>query len=163
MMGIGTTFTILFPLSDAAAVEARATRGVTPADYSGSGTILIIDDEPLVLRTLRALLENLGHDVLEAPAGLPGIEIFKRDPSKIRGIVLDMTMPDLSGKEVFEQVRKISPTVPVIFSSGYSTASFGSREGLGPTAFLHKPYTFEGLVNCLVKVLEPNAAPVTAD
>jgi PAS domain S-box-containing protein len=147
--GQGTTFRVTFP----------AERTERPADVSrlaekppamvplGSGSILVVDDEPALREMAEVILENSGYTVLAAKDGREAVEIFRKDPRKIAAVLLDMTMPVMGGHEAFRLIREIQPGVPIVMSSGYSEVA--AREELGRDAvagFIQKPYTAARLV-----------------
>ena len=144
--GHGTTVKVLFP----AAVEqgthepAAPTEDAAPGpaeDFRGSGTVLVIDDEPSVRDVARAILERAGFDVLVAASGREGLERFRAGADRIVAVLLDMTMPDLAGEEVFAELRSIRPDVPVILSSGYNEQDATRRFApAGLAGFIQKPY-----------------------
>jgi two-component system cell cycle sensor histidine kinase/response regulator CckA len=117
--GWGTTFKVLFPAS---AVEpSRIESGAqTQADLRDTGTVLVIDDEEMVRRVARSMLESYGYSVLVADDGRAALEVFKEVSPQISVVVLDLTMPSMSGEETFRQLRAIRSDVRVIRSSGYN-------------------------------------------
>jgi len=144
--GHGTAVKVLFP----AAVEqgthepAAAAEDAAPGpveDFRGSGTVLVIDDEPSVRDVARAILEKAGFEVLVAASGREGLERFRACADRIVAVLLDMTMPDLAGEEVFAELRSIRPDVPVILSSGYNEQDATRRFApAGLAGFIQKPY-----------------------
>jgi len=118
----------------------------------GAGIVLIIDDEVWVRGTTRRMLEHLGYSVLEAPDGPSGLALFNRSPEVVV-VMLDLTMPDMPGHEVFKRLRAISPAMPIVISSGFSESELDWVAAEGPTViFLEKPYTLERLGQSLAKV-----------
>jgi PAS domain S-box-containing protein len=147
--GRGSTFKVLFP----AAREEIAPESVQEAqnDLTGSGVILLVDDEELVRRMAGAALAQLGYTVLEAGNGREAIELFQRHSSGIRLVILDLSMPVMNGEECLTQVRSIRADVPVLLSSGFGETEAASRfQSAGVTSFLQKPYTAQYLAE-LVK------------
>ena len=146
--GHGTTVKVLFPAADvegqgthepAAPVEDAAP---VPAEgFRGSGTVLVIDDELSVRDVACAILERAGFDVLVAASGREGLERFRAGADRIVAVLLDRTMPDLAGEEVFAELRSIRPDVPVILSSGYNEQDATCRfVPAGLAGFVQKPY-----------------------
>ncbi|MGB2755670.1 MAG: PAS domain S-box protein [Phycisphaerae bacterium] len=146
--GHGTTVKILFPAAD---VEGQGTHEpAAPAEdaapgpaegFRGSGTVLVIDDEPSVRDVARAILERAGFEVLVDASGREGLERFRACADRIVAVLLDMTMPDLAGEEVFAELRSIRPEVPVILSSGYNEQDATRRFApAGLAGFIQKPY-----------------------
>jgi PAS domain S-box-containing protein len=137
--GRGSVFTVYLP---AAAPEpvAEAEPISTWADWRGTGTVLLVEDDDTLRVFARRVLENAGFDVLEAGDGRAGLELFERHRHEIRGAVVDLTMPQLDGFEVLATVRR-SSNVPVLLMSGYAEAPSASRAAkLGANGFLHKPF-----------------------
>lgn len=141
--GRGTTVRVYLPAS----VTAGPTRApVVSPIITGTGLVLVIDDESEVRATARAMLEALGYDVIEAEDGRSGLVQFDRHRNELCVVLLDMTMPVMSGEEVLAELRRRSPTVPVVLSTGFSKVDArrgGSTEGLN--GFLQKPYTVRQL------------------
>lgn len=121
-------------------------------------TILVIDDEPLVLRATSRMLHTMACDVLAADGGRKGIELFKANQHRISLVILDLIMPDLDGAATLEQLNNINSTIPVLLASGYTEeadkveALQAERSNL---AFVAKPYRAESLIAVLKKLLEP--------
>ena len=150
--GAGTVFRIFFPRSAAGGAEAPS---AAPSDAQAlSGTLLLADDEPGVLEAGRALLEALGFTVLAAEDGESAIAAFLDHQDEIRLVILDQTMPRLSGTDAFRAIRRLRPGLPVILSSGFSEEEVGDTlraEGL--EGFLQKPYRLADLERVVRKVL----------
>ncbi len=152
--GRGTTFRILFPASSKAAREV-APREISGQGWQGSGTILVVDDEPLVLQLASNILERAGFSVLTATDGVQGVNKFRENASDILVVLLDMTMPRMSGAEVFREIRGMRSDARVLLSSGYSEEEARHRfEGEGPVGFLHKPYRSAALLDKLREILD---------
>jgi len=154
--GKGTTFRVLLPASSLPVWRP----GRPPArDLAGSGTILVVDDEKGVRSTLRMLLSSMGFEVLEAGDGREAIDVFKAHADRIALVVLDLTMPVLGGREVFEQLRLLRPGVRVILSSGYDEEETTRRfSGKGLAGFLQKPYTAADLAEKVSAALRGEGA-----
>ena len=102
----------------------------------GTGTVLIVDDEPLVRRAVRGILERGGYTVLESVDGVDGLDTFTQEREKIDLVLLDQSMPGLSGDQVLLKLMELAPQVPVVLLSGLP----GPAERLGhATAVLTKP------------------------
>jgi PAS domain S-box-containing protein len=139
----GTTFTFLLPPGSsktvlpttAHAVTAEASPSVKPA------RLLVVDDEPTIRSLAGKILTRLGHQVSVAASGKEAIERFKNDPSSIDCVLLDLTMPLMSGHEVMEALRVIDPQLPILIMSGYSEADIARKfHGISPTGFIQKPF-----------------------
>jgi CheY-like chemotaxis protein len=106
----------------------------------GSGTILVVDDEQTVRIFAQQALEHNGYRVLLAENGEEAIEVLAAHPEVV-AVLLDLTMPDISGDEVARHLRSIRPSLPILLSSGYSEAEARERFGAAEvTSFLEKPY-----------------------
>jgi two-component system cell cycle sensor histidine kinase/response regulator CckA len=151
--GKGTTIRILLP-----AVEQMPAVPSQIADQStippSGGTILLVDDDQAVLDVTSSMLDRLGFTVLTASDGQEGLEIFREMGLEIDCVILDLTMPRLSGEEVFRKMRSIRSDVRVVLSSGYTEQDVTQRfAGKGLTGFIQKPYTFAKLQEILRHVL----------
>jgi signal transduction histidine kinase/ActR/RegA family two-component response regulator len=147
-VGRGTTFRVCLPLADATPT-ATTPPSVVASAPDVRGKILVIDDEHLIRTTASRMLTRLGYEPVLAEDGARGLAALERDP-EVLAVIVDVSMPGLSGPEVLARVRASRPDLPVILSSGYladgvdvSTAS----------AVLTKPYDSSGLVAVLAQVL----------
>jgi len=142
--GNGSCFTILLPVTEDAIAVAPVTTRRT--DLSGSGTILVVDDEEVVREMARNTLERHGYRVLLADRGLAAIDVVRRHPGDITLVFLDLSMPGMGGEEVLPELRKVRPNTKVIVSSGYSEAEMMRLfAGQHVSGFLQKPFTSTGL------------------
>jgi PAS domain S-box-containing protein len=155
----GTTFKVFFPLS--AEMEATPKLLTTPTTLHGHETVLIVDDEDTVQRMASAALAKYGYKILQARNGREAIEIFERNPSGIAIVLLDMTMPVMSGEETLKRLKEIRPDVPVIASSGYNEIEALRRFGQGVRGFLQKPYRAAQLAEKVRGALSHNNSAVT--
>ena len=147
----GTTFTIYLPASGKEAVEDLE---LTADIVKGTGTILLIDDEKMILDVGRELLEELGYTVLPAGSGQEAIDIFQKDRDKIDMIIMDMIMPEMSGSETFDRLKEISPDVKILLSSGYSVDGQATdilRRGCD--GFIQKPFNMNQLAERIQKIM----------
>ncbi len=160
--GEGTRFDIHLPRSTAA--EASDSSALLPVAGSDSPlapsrrgeTILLVDDEALVRRIGRTLLSKLGYDILEASDGLEALEICRAQGDRIHLVLLDLTMPNLTGKETFARLQEIHPELPVLICSGYlvDLNEFTSECGACPDGFVQKPYHFEEMAEMVRQTLD---------
>ena len=141
--GQGTTFTIYLPASDKAVREAPT---ATQTQLEGSGTILIVDDEEMILDVGKALLEKLGYRILTAANGPAALDIFRRNPAEIDLVILDMIMPEMNGTETYKRLKQIDPGVRVLLCSGYSVDGVASDILRQSTdGFIQKPFDIKNL------------------
>jgi DNA-binding NtrC family response regulator len=116
----------------------------------------VIDDEEDILRLTKDLLAPVGYNVLTAKDGREGINIFKERKDEIRVILLDMIMPGMSGREVFQKLKEIDQKVKVILCSGYSEEGFNEIKQLLKTGiidFVQKPFSRTTLALALKKAI----------
>jgi PAS domain S-box-containing protein len=138
--GQGTAFKVLFPSSEQA-VSALEHNSEAPAAWRGAGIILVVDDEEGVRLVASKILKMAGFSVIMADDGRAAVQIFRTHANEIKAVLLDMTMPHMSGEEVFREMRTIKPEVRVILSSGYNEReTISVFQGKGPAAFIQKPY-----------------------
>ncbi len=152
-LGKGTTFKILLP---AVAWEPGERGGAAEPSVSvpGGGTVLLVDDDPLVLDVASAMLDQFGFKVLTAVNGREGLELFRAHGEEITCVVLDLTMPVMGGEETFRELRRLRGDVQVILSSGYNEQDVTQRfVGKGLAGFIQKPYTTASLRKVLSRVL----------
>ena len=139
----GTSFRLLFPRSHQThAPEVWEDPSVQA--YQSQGVILVVDDEEAVRSVASSTLERCGFTVQTATNGREGLKAYREQENRIRAVVLDLTMPILSGDEVLADLRSggiPGSTVPVLLSSGYSSSDVaGNLQRFGPIHFLQKPY-----------------------
>jgi len=106
-----------------------------------SRTVLLVDDEKMVLEVGKAILQRLGHEVVTAESGEEALDQFSAHQDAIGCVVLDLTMPGMDGNETFKQLRSLVPGLPIIIASGLSADQVASQFNADPvTAFIQKPY-----------------------
>ena len=124
---------------------------------TGTETLLFVDDELQVRAVGVMMLERLGYKVIVAESGQDAIERFQKNRDRIDLVLLDMTMPGLSGSETYNHLRELQPGVKVLLASGYDQA--GTAADIikrGCQGFIQKPYTLEQLSQVLRKILDAN-------
>jgi len=137
--GKGTRFRAYFPAVPGSAIS-EPTKDSSSA--AGTGLVLLIDDDKGVRTATRRMLDFLGFGVLEAESGPRGLELFRLRHRDVHVVILDMTMPEMSGEETFHELRKIRENVAVVLTSGYDEQEATRRfTGQGLAGFLQKPYT----------------------
>jgi PAS domain S-box-containing protein len=148
--GRGTTFHLYLP--QAVSTDVAPQRAVPGVLTRGTETVLVVDDEPQILSLAKRTLERAGYTVISAPDGQAAIEAFGRDPASIAVVLLDRTLPRLSGAMVFKEMRRVRPDVKIIVSSGDGLAE--GDEFPGAHCILAKPYTTRQLCSVVRDVLD---------
>ncbi len=153
-LGRGTTFEVYLPAG--AEVNAQAPPPAPlPRAEGGTETLLVVDDEEAVLDLAREGLEDLGYRVLVARDGEQAVAEFREHQGEIALVVLDLGLPRLGGDRCLEELRRLSPRVPVLVASGYSpTEQFDRMTRAGAQGFLAKPYRFDALARTVRALLE---------
>jgi signal transduction histidine kinase/CheY-like chemotaxis protein len=155
-LGRGSTFRVVLPLSGSSPTPVED----DDAAWSGTGRVLAVDDDVMVRTVARRLLQSFGLTVVEAAGGREAIDCFASDPDGIDAILLDLTMPDIGGAEVFREVRAIRPDVPVVLMSGYHEDEAGAAfDGDGLAGFVQKPFTPADLAKRMRVALESVSGP----
>jgi two-component system, cell cycle sensor histidine kinase and response regulator CckA len=157
--GKGTCFSLLFPAAPAGAIpsatESAPMPVASPSQLSGR-SVLLIDDEPMVLRSSARMLRALGFNVLSAESGRQGAELLREDAHAVDLVIVDLIMPEMDGIAAIGVLRDIKPSVPVILVSGYTGESErldSIRERHDAVRFLPKPYNSQELINAAKELL----------
>ncbi|HWS16267.1 MAG TPA: response regulator, partial [Candidatus Methylomirabilis sp.] len=152
--GKGTVFKVLFPASEVAVEGALSNKPSPMADWKGTGTILLVDDEESLLALGARMLEDLGLTVLTAPDGRKAVDLYRERGKEIDLVLMDLTMPHMDGAEAFGELRRLNPSVRVVLASGYSPEDVTSRFPVTQLdGVLQKPYTLSMLREALAALL----------
>lgn len=151
-LGHGTTFNIYLPISAQAANNPSPEK---PRIVRGSETILLVDDEEIIVEVGQALLEELGYRVIVARGGEQAVEYMQHKGKEIELVILDLIMPGMDGGETFDRLREMYPSLPVILSSGYSFNGQATQIiRRGCNGFLQKPFTLPQLSQKIRTILD---------
>ena len=153
--GLGSTFNTYLPVLErgAAAAELMRKKKTIP---KGEGLILVVDDEEIMCDMAKAILNECGYKTIFAENGRLGVEIFKKQHKEIKAVLLDMSMPEMSGKEAFIKMKEIQPNVKVLLASGFRLDKRVDEVlKLGVKDFIQKPYTLEKLAAAVDRVVNP--------
>jgi len=152
--GRGTTFKIYLPACKDAAQEA-------PSDYDmeslkgGSETILLVEDEEMLLEMGEMMLKRLGYDVLTALGPAPALEIAKSFPGEIHLLMTDVVMPEMNGMDLAELISSLKPGIKCLFTSGYTANVIAQRgvlkEGVN---FIQKPLLVKDLARKIRSIMD---------
>jgi CheY-like chemotaxis protein len=149
----GAVFQVLFPVSEQTDEVYQAGR-TSQLSLVGGGTILVVDDEDAVRALAARMLEKLGYEVLTAADGQQSIQIFQERHTEIDAVILDMTMPHMSGEDTLHALREIDPRIRVVLSSGYNEPEILMESAVGDQVdFIQKPYQMTALGAKLRQVL----------
>ncbi|MHB8870071.1 MAG: hybrid sensor histidine kinase/response regulator [Thermoleophilia bacterium] len=149
----GTTFKVLLPASDEPAKPLSKEKDA--ATWTGTGTVLLVDDEQSLCRLGSRMLARLGFKTLTAGDGEEALEIFRTHAEEIACVILDLTMPRMDGEETYRELRRLHADVRVILSSGYNEHDVAQRfMGKGTAGFVQKPYQLADLAEALRGALE---------
>jgi CheY-like chemotaxis protein len=119
-----------------------------------TGTVLLVDDEEIVIGVGKHMLEKMGYSVLTAKNGKEALDVYKNSQDNIELVVLDMIMPDMGAGETYDRLLTINPAVKVLLSSGYG-ADQRTREVLdrGCNGFIQKPFKLQELSDKIAEIV----------
>ncbi len=149
--GKGATFRIYLPASE----DPAAARPEAPAPVrSGKGTVMLVDDEEMILETCAEMIEKMGYEVMPAGSGEKALDMLTANGAGVDLVILDLVMPGMGGEKCFHEMKKRKPDLKVLLSSGYSmegqTADIMAQ---GCDGFIQKPYTMASLSEKINEVL----------
>lgn len=156
-LGSGTTFTVSLPLcrETIAAAEALEICG----SPTGTETVLLVEDDPMVQQVVSTMLETYGYDVLTADDGEEAIATFAASELEISLVVSDLMMRGIDGRETVERIRELAPATRGLLMSGYTEGLIVRRDALdGDTGFIQKPFSGEQLARRVRDLLDDIAA-----
>jgi CheY-like chemotaxis protein len=113
----GATFTIYLPTSEKIVSDVKI---LTEEQLPGDGTILLVDDEELILDVGKGMLDKLGYRTLIVDNGEEAIAMYRENQNEIALVILDMVMPKMNGRQTYDRLKKINPQIKILLSSGYS-------------------------------------------
>jgi signal transduction histidine kinase/CheY-like chemotaxis protein len=155
--GKGTTFTIHLPLLDAATEWEGPEMALIP---EGSGHILYVDDEEPIASLGREMLTSLGYDVAIRLSSIDALEAFRANPRDYDLVITDMTMPNMTGARLAEEMLKIRPDLPIILTTGFSERmDKEAAQKLGCRDFLMKPVSLGDLARAVKRALGQESEP----
>lgn len=146
-LGEGTKITIYLPRAPQKELNADE----QSKNASKQKSVLLVDDEEVIRKVGKRMLERYGYQVIVAKEGREAIELYSEKSNEIDVIILDLIMPELGGKETYAQLRAINKDVPVIFTSGYGPHDHPDLIASESTAFIQKPFQTEKLIEMIQK------------
>ena len=151
-VGKGTIFHIYIPLIE---VETQAIDEQDLEAPKGKERILIVDDEESILNVLQKMLERLGYRVTARTKAIETLKIFRDDPNAFDLVITDMTMPNMTGKELADELKKTRSDIPVILCTGFSNRiDENEAKQVGIDAFIMKPISRKAIADTIRKVLD---------
>jgi len=152
--GQGSVFNQYLPASGKHALQEKES---VETPLKGEESILLVDDEELIIETTRELLQKLGYDVFIATGGEEAITVYRENMEKLRMVVLDMIMPDMGGGVVYDRLKEINPDVKVLLSTGYGFKGQAQEIlGRGCNDFIQKPFNLNRLSKKIRRILDQN-------
>ncbi len=150
----GTTFDIFFPASRSEIQQTSQQDSNFDDLIMGEGTILLVDDEKSILDLCGKLLNRLGYKTIKCDSGIKAVETYMRMGSDISMVLLDMTMPAMSGGETYDRLKEINPDVLVLLASGYAINDEAQKIlNRGCSGFIQKPFTITDLSKKIYETL----------
>lgn len=149
--GAGASFKLFFPIiMQSESAEKQASDGL----ISGTGTVMLVDDEPMLRFVAGSILMELGYKTIEAENGLQATEVFRQHHKSLSLVVLDMVMPNMNGKDCFFELKKIDPAVKILVSSGFSgDEDVEAMREAGARWFIRKPFTAAELSKAVAEAI----------
>ncbi len=151
--GEGSRFRLLLPRAPGFATGEMPAVRAPAAEWSASGTVLVVDDEPVVRKLAARVLQTAGLTVLTADGGDEALRLFAGDPSAIDAVIVDLTMPAPDGAETVRRLRAERPDLPLVMMSGYTEDDVTPRLAGQGARFLQKPFTPDALRDAIRDVL----------
>jgi two-component system cell cycle sensor histidine kinase/response regulator CckA len=151
--GLGTTFRILLPRSERAGTPRREPGYAAKVRATGQ-TVLVVDDEEIVRNAATAALERQGFRVLAATNGAEALGILRVD-SRVSLVILDLTMPVMTGEQAIPLIKEMHPGIPIVLSSGFGETEILRRFGSsGIAGVLQKPYSVDAIISKVTQALQ---------
>ena len=158
--GEGTTFEIYLPASEKGVtiLEKEVTikeEGLVDDILKGTETVLLVDDEDMILDVAEGMLKEMGYNVLLAGGGKDAIEVYRKHKDHINLVILDMIMPDKGGGDVYDRLKEVNPDIKVLLSTGYSINGQATEIlERGCDGFIQKPFNMKELSEIIREILD---------
>jgi PAS domain S-box-containing protein len=154
--GEGTTFKVYLPIqADDCTGVISLQQEILSEPWQGRGTVLLVEDEVAIMPIARAMLEMLGFSIIEAYNGKEALELYQKYSADITLIITDLGMPVMDGYALIRELNKLSPTLPIVVSSGFGEASVRERVTSDCiVGVVNKPYNYDQLRDLLKNVME---------
>jgi PAS domain S-box-containing protein len=152
--GKGTTFNIYLSAAEAP-VSEQTIEAEENEIQQGHETVLLVDDEDMIIDVGQEMLRAAGYEALLARGGKEAIEVYKKNKDKVSLVILDMIMPDMGGGEAYDRMKEINPDIKVLLSSGYSIDGQATEIlDRGCDGFIQKPFNVSRLSQRIRKILD---------
>jgi PAS domain S-box-containing protein len=153
--GKGSVFTVFLPVNMENIRKQSQSYKALPKN--GKGKVLLVDDEEIILSSIRNALNRLGYDVMATRDAVQALEFFKKTPGMFNLVITDLTMPQITGVELAEKLMELQADIPVILCTGYSDAiNEDEAKAMGIRELLLKPSTMNELNAVIHRALEHN-------
>ncbi|MDA3812643.1 MAG: response regulator [Candidatus Cloacimonetes bacterium] len=153
--GKGSELKIYLPQIIAETIEDKAVKNEPQDLPTGNETILLVDDEESIRDFLSEIIEEQGYKVIKASNGKKGLRKFKEINDKIHLLISDITMPEMSGPELANELRELQPDIKAIFISGNADENFIQEQSSNSNvSFLQKPFTFDSIISKIREILD---------
>jgi len=150
--GHGTTFSIYLPSLEEAVKDKK---GLSGEIVKGKESVLLVDDEEMVLDIGEQMLAKLGYEVLSATSGIEALKLYEKNQDKIDMVLLDMVMPGMGGGKTYDKMREINSHIKVLLASGYSVDGQATEIlERGCDGFIQKPFNMKDLSQKIREILE---------
>jgi CheY-like chemotaxis protein len=150
----GTRFEIYLPATKKTAAAKEKPHETL---YKGKETVLLVDDEGMILDVGERMLSKLGYDVFTASNGADALEIYQKNKDVIDVTILDMVMPKMNGGDIYDRIKLVNPKAKVLLSSGYSLNGQATEIlSRGCNGFIQKPFNMQSLSQNIRMVLDTN-------
>lgn len=151
--GMGTTFHIYIPVADSPEVVSETK--LTPSVVTGNETILVVEDQEIVLKLVTRILKKYGYSIISASNGGEALALCHEYQGDIDLMLTDVVMPGLSGKTIFDRIHQVRPTLKVLYMSGYTEDVIAHHGVLEEgVSFLHKPFRADELARKVRSILD---------
>jgi PAS domain S-box-containing protein len=154
-VGEGTTFYLFFPTHETLQSQVKDAQSEKAVPAGGAETVLLVEDEYLILKALRKHLKSYGYKIYVAADGEEALDVFTRHRDEIAVVLSDVGLPKISGTDVFKKLKDIDPNVKVILASGFFEPDLKfSLQQMGAQGFIQKPYSNDDVLRKIREVLD---------
>jgi CheY-like chemotaxis protein len=154
-LGHGTTFRLFFPVQTISRDTHDLRKPSEPYEIGGTETILLVEDEELLIEMISLMLKSKGYTVYCARDGIKAVDLYKEHKDKIALILTDMGLPELTGIDEFKKLKEIDPNVRVVFASGFFDPDVKSELlKAGAKGFIQKPYEANDILRIVRETLD---------